>query len=204
MYKKLVTIFGVVLVLCFATALAQQKTLSQANTESGINAGVFEKTLPDLTITSAQITSAPFQIGSNVLVPLEIDIANIGTGDVIEKFIVHAWGKATDGNVHGNCLGGSGEVEMDGDIVLNGLAAGSQKTINGFLMLVPLSQPPRLGSKYQVVVEVDGAGDADYYWYEAIHESNEDNNDLTIYYPLSPFEGRFLGTGASPSYPSSR
>lgn len=195
MYKKMAAIVVVLLILCSATAWAQQKTV-RTDTASKMTTGasassMYAKALPDLTVTSARITSAPFQIGPNVLVPLQIKIKNIGSTDVIEDFFVSSYGGDTDDNVQGYWMGGSGVVVEQDSIVVSGLAAGAEKTINCYLMLAPIRSQPSSG-EYWVDVEVDGTGDPDFAG--NVIESDENNNVLKANYPWAVPAGGMMAT----------
>ena len=196
MYKKLATIVGILLILCSATAWAQQKTPTQMSAVSEMATGasassMYAKALPDLTIASARITSAPFQMGPNVLVPLQIKIKNIGSTGVTEDFFVSAYGGDTGDNVQGYWMGGSGVVVEQDSIVVTGLAAGAEKTINCYLMLVPRDSRSPSG-EYWVDVEVDGTGDPDFAG--NVIESDESNNVMRANYPWAVPAGGMMVT----------
>ncbi|MFB3766317.1 MAG: CARDB domain-containing protein [Methanotrichaceae archaeon] len=204
MYKKLATIVGILLILCSATAWAQQKTITQTNAVSQMQAGastasIYAKASPDLIVASAKIMSAPFSIGSNVLVPLQITIKNAGSVDVTENFFVSAIGGDTDNKAQGYWLGAPDETVEQDSIVVNGLASGAQKAINCYLMLKPLgSQSSQSSGKYWVDVEVDGTSDPDFAG--VIAESNENNNVLKITYPpiVPAGEGHMMASSKVP------
>jgi len=59
-------------------------------------AGAYVIQRPDLTVKSARVTGSPVIFRSAVIVPLEITVANLGSG-TSEDFNVGAEGRALDG-----------------------------------------------------------------------------------------------------------
>ncbi|MHC1631205.1 MAG: hypothetical protein ACXQT4_02765 [Methanotrichaceae archaeon] len=68
------------------------------------------------------------------------------------------------------------------------MPAGAQKTYQGFLILGPnpITETMQPGTKYEIHAMVDFNLDPDAGYYKwGISETNEDNNELVIYYPLT-------------------
>jgi hypothetical protein len=189
MQKKLAAIAGVLLVLCSATAMAAQKEVTaQISPVSNVVQMDRLNVLPDLVVKSAQVTGAPFTYRDIVIMPLRITIANNGAG-TSRDFNVGAVGTATDGNAYGFDYIVPGEATMEdprGGILCHGLAAGVEKTYQGYLFMGPIrvGETLRPGTRYTIDAMVDYNLDPDSGYYEwGVSEKNEGNNKLTINYP---------------------
>jgi hypothetical protein len=200
MYKKLAAILGTLLILCTATAWAQKDTTSQVmemkkvpSSIAGQYSSVVERerltpALPDLTITSARVTGAPWSYGDLLFIPLQITAMNQGAG-TNQEFNVGATGRSIGGNAYGFVYIASGESPMSDSrpgISVMGLAKGASKTVNGFLILrpQPITQSLNPGTRYEITAQVDYNLDPDASYYEwGVDESNEGNNELVVNYP---------------------
>jgi len=144
--------------------------------------------MPDLTITSASVTSAPIRSGDLLFIPLQITALNQG-GITTEEFNVGAEGRAIDGNAYGFIYIVPGENPMPDPrygVDVRGLAAGASKTFDGLLVLrsQPTNQALNPGTRYTITAMVDYNKDPDQFGYAwGVKESNEDNNQLVVNYP---------------------
>ncbi len=191
--KTMVLCIGLCLVLSSSMALGEKATISQIGTTKVISGESLSlaKMGADLTVTSAKVLGDPIVLTGPqlVLVPLEITVKNVGTASVAADFEVGAEGWATDGNVYGfNYLApGEDDIERGGrhSVLCSGLAAGAEKTYSGFLILnpQPITATMQPGSNYKVIAMVDCDLDPDHYRKGFVSETDETNNELTIYYP---------------------
>ncbi|MEA2045497.1 MAG: hypothetical protein U9N48_03065 [Euryarchaeota archaeon] len=188
--KTLALCIGLCLVLSSSMALGEKAAISDTTKVTRIETVALAKVIgPDLTVTSAKVLSDPIVlIGPKlVFVPLEITVKNAGTAAVTKDFNVGAEGKATDGNVYGFDYLAPGEDEMErGGVLCTGLAAGAEKTYCGFLILYPqpITATMQPGSNYEIKAMVDYNLDPDAGHYDwGVSETDETNNELTIYYP---------------------
>jgi hypothetical protein len=144
--------------------------------------------MPDLTVTSARVTAAPWSYGDLLFIPLQITVKNQGAS-TNQEFNVGGTGIAVDGNAYGFVYIVPGENHMSDPrygVSVMGLAGGASKTFNGFLILrpQPITQSLNPGTSYEITTEVDYNHDPDEFGYEwGVKESNEENNGLVIYYP---------------------
>lgn len=199
MYKSLAICLCLCLVLCSTPVLAQksntqmmemQKASSSISGPYTTGAGMAGATarMPDLTITSAQVTAAPWSYGDLLFIPLQITMMNQGAS-TSQEFNVGATGRAVDGNAYGFIYTVPGENHMPDPrygVSVMGLARGASKTFNGILILrpQPITQPLNPGSRYEITAEVDYNHDPDQFGYAwGVKESNEENNMLVINYP---------------------
>jgi len=191
--KTMALCIGLCLVLSSSMALGQKSAISQIDTTKVVRGETLAlaKMGPDLTVTSAKVLDDPIVlVGPQlVLVPLEITVKNTGTASVTANFEVGAEGWATDGNVYGfNYLApGEDDRERGGrhSVLCSGLAAGAEITYRGFLILnpQPITATMQPGSNYKVIAMVDCDLDPDHYRKGFVSETDETNNELTIYYP---------------------
>jgi hypothetical protein len=197
MHKMLAICLGICLILCSAPAFADKaNTMSEAvkAQPSGLTPSAVAGTsgtiarMPDLTITSASVTSAPIRQGDLLFIPLQITVLNQG-GSTTQDFNVGAEGRATDGNAYGFIYIVPGENHMPDPrygVDVMGLSAGASKTYNGLLVLrsQPINQPLNPGTRYSITAMVDYNKDPDQFGYAwGVKESNENNNQLVINYP---------------------
>ncbi|MFB3766318.1 MAG: hypothetical protein ACE14P_13865 [Methanotrichaceae archaeon] len=172
-----------------------------------------QRALPDLIFVSVKVSSAPFSIDQDsrhplLILPLQIVIKNDGSVDATKQIHLYLgatgyWDKrywADYGCYSEDHLGGSGIVVEDGDIIINGLSAGSQKTIDCFSMLGECSPSYRYQktNDIRIVAFLDHqSGHSQGY----IVESNESNNDIVIHYPWPSLagEGRMSAPSKVPS-----
>ncbi len=192
--KTLALCIGLCLVLSSSMALGEKATIPDTTKVTRVETVALAKVIgPDLTVTSAKVLDDPIVlVGLQlVLVPLEITVKNVGTADVTKDFEVGAEGMATDtdANVYGfNYLAlGEDEIERGGrhSVLCRGLAAGAEKTYRGFLILnpQPITATMQPGSNYKVIAMVDCDLDPDHYRQGFVSETDETNNERTIYYP---------------------
>jgi len=188
--KTLALCIGLCLVLSSSMALGEKAAIPDTTKITRVDTVALAKIIgPDLTVTSAKVLGDPIVlVGLKlVFVPLEITVKNAGTADVTEDFNVGADGRATDGNVYGFNYLAPGEDEMErGGVLCTGLAAGAEKTYRGFLMLYPqpITATMQPGSNYEIKAMVDYNLDPDACYYDwGVSETDETNNELTIYYP---------------------
>lgn len=199
MYKFLALCLGLCLILCSAPGLAQKSNTQMMEMQKGPSsaanpyttvAGMAGATarMPDLTVTSARVTAAPWSYGDLLFIPLQITAMNQGAG-TNQEFNIGATGRAVDGNAYGFVYIVPGENHMSDPrygVSVVGLAGGASKTLNGFLILrpQPITQQLNPGTSYEITAEVDYNHDPDEFGYEwGVKESNEENNELVINYP---------------------
>jgi len=199
--KTLALCIGLCLVLSSSMVLGEKAAIPDTTKMTRVDTVALAKIIgsdltvtfdPDLTVTSAKVLGDPIVlVGPKlVVVPLEITVKNAGTADVTEDFNVGAEGWATDGNVFGFHYLAPGEDEMErgggGGVLCTGLAAGAEKTYRGFLILYsqPITATMQPGSNYEIKAMVDYNLDPDACYYDwGVSETDETNNELTIYYP---------------------
>ena len=190
--KTLALCIGLCLVLSSSMALGEKAAIPDTTKMTRVETVALAKVIgTDLTVTSAKVLSDPIVLTGLqlVLVPLEMTVKNVGTADVTKDFEVGAEGRATDGNVYGfNYLAlGEDEIERGGrhSVLCKGLAAGAEKTYCGFLILnpQPITATMQPGSNYEIIAMVDCDLDPDHYRQGFVSETDETNNELTIYYP---------------------
>jgi hypothetical protein len=199
MYKILALCLGLCLILCASPGFAQKSNpqmmemqkaytgmLSPDTAISG-TAGTAAR-MPDLTITSARVTAAPWSYADLLFIPLQITAKNQGAS-TSQEFNVGATGRAVDGNAYGFIYIVPGENHMPDPrygVSVMGLAGGASRTFNGILILRPhpITQSLNPGSRYEITAEVDYNHDPDSFGYAwGVKEGNEDNNVLVINYP---------------------
>ena len=195
---KILTICLSLLILCSVPAMAEKSTAQSADIvkapativapSATASAGSALARLPDLIVTSANVTSAPWSYGDLMFIPLQISVKNQG-GSTTQEFNVGATGRSVDGNAYGFIFIAPGQNHMPDPrygVSVMGLVASASKTFNGILILrpQPITQTLNAGTRYQITAEVDYNHDPDsssYSW--GVSESNENNNQLVINYP---------------------
>lgn len=216
MRKELVLCLCLSLVLLSSAAMAQMPVVEKAssgavaelNKRPETAAGAYVLIRPDLTVKSARVTGSPVIFRSAVIVPLEITVANLGSG-TSEDFNVGAEGRALDGNAYGFDFSGSGYATMEGrgGVLVHGMRAGEERTFSGLLMLgpSPVNVPLQPGTRWKIRAMVDYNLDPDAGYYEwGVKESDEANNELEITYPITAIAGTIVRETARPAIPSAQ
>ncbi len=207
---------GLVLCLCMSLVLLSTAAMAQMPVEkvsSGTMAeltkrpetatGAYVIQRPDLTVKSARVTGSPVIFRRAVIVPLEITVANLGSG-TSEDFNVGAEGRALDGNAYGFDFSGPGYATMEerGGVLVHGMRAGEERTFSGLLMLgpSPLNAQLQPGTKWKIRAMVDYNLDPDAGYYEwGVRESDDSNNELEITYPITAMTGTMMRSPAVPA-----
>lgn len=164
-------------------------------------AGAYAIQRPDLTVKSARVTGSPVIFRSAVIVPLEITVANLGSG-TSEDFNVGAEGRALDGNAYGFDFSGPGYATMEerGGVLVHGMRLGEERTFSGLLMLGPSPVNAQLqpGTRWEIRAMVDYNLDPDAGYYEwGVQESDDANNALVITYPITAISGTVIRPAVS-------